>query len=107
MTQFQLIQWFNHLGDGVCEIMCNTCEKLFYYNKNDKHHNGQVICQVCDKIDRWENVAGRFFTVKQYPGETGGRNWVCGKCGVEFPVKDGETENTIECPSCKYKREEA
>lgn len=98
----KIIQNLKHLGAGVCEIQCEVCDRPFYYDKNNKHNNGMVVCPLCGLVERMKDVAGLYFVQINYQGGSGGKNWQCGSCGCEFIYHAGDSEEIIWCPNCHH-----
>jgi len=100
----KIIQHLKHLGEGVCEIQCERCERAFYFDLQNEHNNGAAVCPLCGLSERIKDLAGLYFVQVNYEGGSGGVNWQCGKCGCEFIFHNGETEESIICPNCHHKK---
>lgn len=103
----KIIQHLKHLGEGVCEVQCERCERAFFFDLKNEHNNGAAVCPLCGLTERIKELPGLYFVQVNYEGGSGGKNWQCGKCGGEFIFHAGETEGVIECPNCHCRKQNA
>ena len=52
------IKWLRHLGEGVCEIVCEKCGRPFYHDVLCKHNNSMVVCPGCGNVWPEKDVDG-------------------------------------------------